>query len=139
MFKTIYNQGMEYWERVQRRREELGMSREELARAAKLTASYIYRIEKGLVATPSHKTLTALAGALGTSVAELAEGRESGRVIEGMTPDDWLTRFMRQYAPHSPPDLVRQIVSYFDRLDANGRRTAIRMVRALGEGEAEEM
>lgn len=68
-----------YWQRVVRLRTERGLGKEELAQLAKLTASYVYRIEKGSVLTPSYDTAKALADALNVGVVALMEGTsESG-------------------------------------------------------------
>jgi len=52
-------------ENIQKRREELGMSREELAQKAKLTYNAIWRIETGQ-REPLASTLGAIAKALET-------------------------------------------------------------------------
>jgi transcriptional regulator with XRE-family HTH domain len=52
-------------ENIQKRREELGMSREELAQKAKLTYNAIWRIETGQ-REPLASTLGAIAKALDT-------------------------------------------------------------------------
>lgn len=63
-----------YWQRLKRFREERGLSRGQVARAAELSESYIFRLEKGSVKTPSYWVMKALADAVGVSVEELAEG-----------------------------------------------------------------
>jgi transcriptional regulator with XRE-family HTH domain len=72
-----------YWEAVRKHREQLGLSVEDFAHIVRLTASYLYRIEKGGVANPSYETVRALARALGISADELmgevsADGPEVG-------------------------------------------------------------
>jgi transcriptional regulator with XRE-family HTH domain len=63
----------EYYERVREFRERQGLLQEDLARASGLTASYVSRIERGKVPTPSYQTLIALARALEVSLPSLVE------------------------------------------------------------------
>jgi transcriptional regulator with XRE-family HTH domain len=58
-------------EAVRRLRLEAGMSQEELAEAAGTDLTQVGGVERG-VRNPSYTTLLRLAGALGTSVGELA-------------------------------------------------------------------
>ena len=71
---TAQEQEEKYWERLKRFREARELSRGQVARAAELSESYIFRLEKGQVKTPSYWVMKALADAVGVSVEELAEG-----------------------------------------------------------------
>jgi transcriptional regulator with XRE-family HTH domain len=71
-----------YWEAVRNHRYELGLSVEDFAHLVGVTASYMYRIEKGGVATPSYETVRALARALGISADELMGQAEGDRPVE---------------------------------------------------------
>ncbi|MEV5505488.1 helix-turn-helix domain-containing protein [Streptomyces orinoci] len=62
--------GSDLGRRVARRREELGLTREEMAARARMDAGYLAYLESR-TGSVSRETLTALAGALETSVAEL--------------------------------------------------------------------
>jgi transcriptional regulator with XRE-family HTH domain len=69
-----------YWETIRARRFRMGLSVEELAHRAGITASYLYRIENGKVDTPSYATVRSLAEEIGMAVDELM-----GQVVSGQT------------------------------------------------------
>ncbi|MEU8585847.1 pyridoxamine 5'-phosphate oxidase family protein [Streptomyces sp. NPDC048664] len=60
--------------RIARRRQELGLSREQTADRAGMASSYVQYLEEQAPATPSAASLLRLAGALETTVRELAGG-----------------------------------------------------------------
>jgi nitroimidazol reductase NimA-like FMN-containing flavoprotein (pyridoxamine 5'-phosphate oxidase superfamily) len=60
--------------RIARRRTELGLTRDETALRAGIAASYLRHLEEHPAASPSQGTLLILAGALETTVADLAGG-----------------------------------------------------------------
>ncbi|MFB0614712.1 helix-turn-helix domain-containing protein [Streptomyces sp. AGS-58] len=60
--------------RIERRRTELGLTQEELALRAAMAPSYLAHLERHSTAAPEAGTLIRLAGALGTSLAELGGG-----------------------------------------------------------------
>jgi transcriptional regulator with XRE-family HTH domain len=67
---------------VRNRRRELGLSQEGLAQAAGLTWGSVQRLEAGKVTDPHYSTLRQIAGALGTTVADLAEEPALARKAE---------------------------------------------------------
>lgn len=72
--KTIAKRaGEEIGERVRRRRREMGLSQVELARTANVNQGYLSEIERGK-ATPSRRTIDALAVALGLPQGVLIGG-----------------------------------------------------------------
>src|SRR5215204_6234114 len=62
--------------RMRERRRERGLSQERLANQAGVTLSAIQRLEAGQVSDPHYSTLTGIAHALGTTVAELVGEKE---------------------------------------------------------------
>jgi transcriptional regulator with XRE-family HTH domain len=62
--------------RMRERRRERGLSQERLAYQAGVTLSAIQRLEAGQVSDPHYSTLTGIAHALGTTVAELVGEKE---------------------------------------------------------------
>lgn len=111
----------EYWDRVRMYRERRGMSREELARAAELTSSYIFRIEGGKVLTPSYKTMKAIAGALHVSVPELMgdETRQQYVDLSKLSdPYDLVDELYDRFHPHMTREEFRRIVAKLFRADA---------------------
>ena len=60
-------------ERLKRRRAERGWTAAELARRAGVSRAYLSRLEAGKTVRPSAAILERLAGALGTTVADLRE------------------------------------------------------------------
>lgn len=123
-----------YWEKVAARRELLGMSREELARAAELTVSYIFRIEKGKVLTPSLKTYMALARGLKTTLMELID-------VDGpvsIAGDDWEARDIRRHAPNTPIEEAREVLSDYDHLDSAGKKAVQALIDGLRRSRGSE-
>lgn len=132
------------------RRDRLGMTQAALAEkmGGAVDQSTVSKWEVRATPLRDRFLLDNLAEALDATVQDLIEGRvpaEWAGIVTGDglellgSEDDYLTQFTRRYAPHSSPDLIRQAVGYFDKLDAAGRKAAITMLRALAEGEAEEM
>jgi transcriptional regulator with XRE-family HTH domain len=72
--------------RVRERRRALRLSQENLASQAGLTWSAIQRLEAGQVKDPHYSTLSAIAGVLGTTVAELV-GEESAVPLAEAPPE----------------------------------------------------
>ncbi len=73
---------------VLNRRRELGMSRQELSRAADVSYPYVSQIETG-DRQPSIKTMAKLAQALGLPLSELASAApESWAGVAGSVPSD---------------------------------------------------
>src|SRR5215203_658189 len=62
--------------RMRERRRERGLSQERLANQAGVTLSAIQRLEAGQVSDPHYSTLTGIAHALDTTVAELVGEKE---------------------------------------------------------------
>jgi XRE family transcriptional regulator of biofilm formation len=58
---------------LRKRREELGLTQEQVAKAAKVTRNYITMLERGARKSPSLPVLKRLARALGVPVVELLE------------------------------------------------------------------
>src|SRR5215208_8278906 len=68
--------------RMRERRRERGLSQERLANQAGVTLSAIQRLEAGQVSDPHYSTLTGIAHALGTTVAELVGEKELVPLVE---------------------------------------------------------
>src|SRR5215208_1399138 len=66
-------------QRVKERRTALGFSQEHVAHQAGLSWAAVQRLEAGKIADPHYSTLSAIAHALGTTVAELV-GEEAAVV-----------------------------------------------------------
>lgn len=128
--------GLTIGERIRSERETRGWSQSDLSIRARVPQATIHKIESGKTVSPRMDTLQALAETFGVPIGEL-----TGEIplAEFAQSDDWIDQLIRRYAPNVPPDLARQVVGYFDKLDAHGRKAAIQMLRALAEGEAEEM
>jgi transcriptional regulator with XRE-family HTH domain len=71
---------------VRRRREERGLSQEELALAARVSSGYLSKLERGL-AQPSAAVLQRLAGALAVPLADLYTAAGLGHLLDGLEPD----------------------------------------------------
>jgi len=67
---------------MRERRRERGLSQERLANQAGVTLSAIQRLEAGQVSDPHYSTLTGIAHALGTTVAELVGEKELVPLVE---------------------------------------------------------
>jgi transcriptional regulator with XRE-family HTH domain len=67
---------MSFGERIKERRTALGLSQEKVAQKADLSWAAIQRLEAGKITDPHYSTLSAVAQALGTTVAELAGEEE---------------------------------------------------------------
>ncbi len=76
---------MGFGPKVRERRTALGFSQEHLAHRAGLSWAAIQRLEAGTITDPHYSTLSAIARALGATVAELAE--ERGSVLIGPKVD----------------------------------------------------
>jgi transcriptional regulator with XRE-family HTH domain len=97
--------------RMRERRRERGLSQERLANQAGVTLSAIQRLEAGQVSDPHYSTLTGIAHALGTTVAELVGEKElfpldeapsqgPPVVVVGATPEEAAEKLEQQlYAP----------------------------------------
>src|SRR5215211_509930 len=72
--------------RMRERRRERGLSQERLANQAGVTLSAIQRLEAGQVSDPHYSTLTGIAHALGTTVAELVGEKELVPLAEAPPP-----------------------------------------------------
>lgn len=109
------------------------MSREELARGAKLSASYIYRIEKGQVSTPSHKTLSALAGALQVSIDKLTgtEGLETSKKI---VMDEIAALRLLLQSTGQTAEKAQAAIRIYERLNPHWRKVASDMLLAYLQG-----
>ena len=98
-------------ERIVLLREGRGMSMSDLAEAADLAKSYLFKIERGDVLNPGIQTLTSIADALGTTVHDLLPRPE--RVSEGSsavafemvvdTIPEPLREFLRQQEEKNEP------------------------------------
>src|SRR5215213_994677 len=94
--------------RMRERRRERGLSQERLANQAGVTLSAIQRLEAGQVSDPHYSTLTGIAHALGTTVAELVGEKEP--VPLGEDPQE------------SGPSLLEKGLDAARRDDAKGTR-----------------
>jgi transcriptional regulator with XRE-family HTH domain len=65
---------------VRRMREERSLSLKQLAAKAEVSESFISQVERG-VANPSVSSLRRIAGALGTSIGALFEGRQMNGIV----------------------------------------------------------
>lgn len=63
----------EMGERLRGAREELGLSTQELAKRAKISPGYLFKLESGAVGTPSPRVLHRLAGVTGVPYATLMQ------------------------------------------------------------------
>jgi transcriptional regulator with XRE-family HTH domain len=86
--------------RVRERRIALGLSQEQLARRADISLNAMGKLETGRITDPHYSTLSGIAHALGTTVAELVGEEES--VLAGPKADA-----TRQVAGTSVPRLPR--------------------------------
>ena len=64
---------LQFGRQVQRRRKDMGISQEELARQAGLSRNYISIIERGEATNVSMRTISGIALALGTEPRELVD------------------------------------------------------------------
>jgi transcriptional regulator with XRE-family HTH domain len=62
--------------RIRERRARLGLSQEEVARRADISLNAMGKLETGFTTDPHYSTLSAVAHALGVSVAELVGEEE---------------------------------------------------------------
>jgi transcriptional regulator with XRE-family HTH domain len=98
---------------VRRRREELGLTQEELADLSGLTPNYIGAIELGK-RDPSVSSMRSLARGLGISLAEL------------LGPPPRMSDAARKMAAtfdHAPEDLQRALLGVLHAASPRGRRT----------------
>ncbi len=79
--------------RVRARRQRLGLTLKDLASKTNLSVPYLSDIERSNVANPTLETLTSLAEALDTTVADLLDGQAS--VADGPPLSVSLQRFVR--------------------------------------------
>jgi DNA-binding XRE family transcriptional regulator len=63
----------EMGERLRGAREELGLSTQELAKRAKISPGYLFKLESGAVGTPSPRVLHRLAGVAGVPYVTLMQ------------------------------------------------------------------
>lgn len=70
-------------------RKRRGLSQPELAKAARLAASTVSKIERGELANPRLATIRALAGALGTTTSVLQGGISDTEQADAATNDVW--------------------------------------------------
>jgi transcriptional regulator with XRE-family HTH domain len=120
---------LQYWQRMKRLRERLGLSRSELARKAELTESYIYRLERGQVEAPSTTVLVKIARALGTTSSELLGEKEAEpqeeptirQVAEDVTP----------YLPGAESERVVNLLTRTEKLSPESIEQMLRIIDAV--------
>jgi transcriptional regulator with XRE-family HTH domain len=137
-----------YWQRVAQFRLERGLGKEELARAAALTVSYVYRIEKGEVRTPSYDTVKALADALNVSVTALMDGPGESGVPPALehAATEVISRIpeerAREFEDHvkvwaALPDRRQEFLTDVGRLLLRDEESRPKGIRRIAENEAD--
>jgi transcriptional regulator with XRE-family HTH domain len=101
--------------RVRERRKQLGFTQEYLAAQTGVTLSAVQRLEGGRITDPHYSTLSSIAEALGTTVAELV-GEENFSVSLGDGPEEGRAIFRTVRGGARVTDEVRTAI--FGHLDA---------------------
>ena len=94
---------------IRERRENLGISRRELARRAEIAD--VGRLEQGLIASPRTDTLQAIGTALGLSLSELVSLGEPSE-LPGLMP------YMRAKYADMPDAAIQEVAAYVEQLRA---------------------
>lgn len=117
-------------ERIKSARLREGLTQEELAKAINTTKAAISRYESGK-RNPSGGLLEKIAAVLNTTVVEL---------YVGMTADEFTRKSMDEYEAYEReledyylPGYTKDLVSAFNKLNAEGQRKAIERVEELTE------
>jgi|SRR5215203_355489 len=99
---------MDIGPRVRERRAALGLSQEQLARQAEVSLNAIHKLEMGRITDPHFSTLSAIAGALDTTVAELV-GEELYGWVRNETTED-LRRMALEEAQYAKAPTVEEFL-----------------------------
>ena len=105
----------ELGKRVQRRRLSAGKSVRGLAAEANVDASWLSRLERGLIGTPEPRTLYRLAQALGVEVISLYEQAGYGDGLPGFSP------YLRAKY-HLPEAAIVQLRTHFELINERYQR-----------------
>ena len=109
---------MQIGQLIKAMRKRAGMTQRELAKAAKITAAGLCRIEKDQVGQAKISSLDGIANALGTTLVGI---------------------LLNVQAKHEPSiladDFPVRLAAIYHRLDARGRKTLIDVAKAIEKGQ----
>ena len=95
---------------LKQRREEEGLSNNEVARRAGVDAGTVWRIEQGMIASPKAESLQAIGEVLGIPASDLFA--TVGWMPEGELPT--IRPYLRSKYRDLPPEAVAEIEAEFD-------------------------
>jgi len=107
-------QTSEFGDKMRSRRVKLGLSQNEVARRARINPGTFNRIERGLIAKPSARTLRGLGEALGIPTADLFAWTDT------LSPADLpnFRPYMRAKYGALPGSAIKELQREFDRIAA---------------------
>lgn len=125
-------------QRLERMREERGMSRRDVSVIADVSESYVFRLEKGHTKAPSYWVMRGLAKALGVTMEELAEGNVEANGAGWESEEQVIERQARawQRPGLKHADMVEAITS-FGKLPVDDLQFIIQLLQKFRR-EAEE-
>lgn len=121
-------------------RARRGMTRQDLATAAGVSAEGIRKLERGLTSRPSLEYLTKIAAVFGMTAQELLPpgGSDVAGSVRSIAGDDWERRDIMRYAPTTPIQEAIDLLEDWEHLSPAGKKAAKAMFDGLRQAEQKE-